>query len=378
MTYVPSNLYEVRFYDRNKNLKFIPINLTRIEFHQRLNAPWNHQITVELSKDHPNAVLYRTIEDDWFTRIFRLDPITQTRSLVYSGFHVTTVDQAREAGDLIFNFYGSGYTHLLSRRIVLPDVDQDASTRSGQAETVIKSFVSDCMVSPLDTTRVFPGVILELDTGTGGLVEYSARYVNLLTVCENVANEGKLDFGIVEGSQIGEFIFRARPVWGLDRRVGNSAGNKPVLFNFLYGNMDIPILSINAADEKNFIYVGGSGSGEERIIQPVSDALAVARSPWGRKEFFAEARQQKTTAALVALGNAELEDRKLKRELTFDIIQGQGTRWLTDWNLGDLITARYFDYQVDKKITEVIVTVSGTESQQTVERVTVEMADVRL
>ena len=378
MTYIPFNLYEVRFYDREKNFKFIPPNLSRIEYRQRLNAPWNHQITVEISKEHPQLNVLRSVEDDWFIRIFRLDPFTQIKTLVYSGLHVTTVDQARTSGDLIFNYYGSGFTQLLSRRVVLPDPGSDNSTKTGSAETVIKSFISDSMVSPYDTDRIFPGVTLELDTLSGDYVEHSTRYVNLLTVCETVANAGKVDFGIIEDSDIGELIVRVKPVWGKDRRVGNLAGNKPTFFNFLYGNMDIPIFTTNASDEKNYIYVGGAGSGEERIIMPVSDLLSTARSAWSRREFFVEARQQETDLALVLLGEAELEARKLKKELNFDIIQNIGTRWLVDWELGDLITAKYFDYKADKKITEVGVVVSASESQETVERVFVEMEDVRL
>lgn len=378
MTYVPTDLYEVRLYDHNGNFKLLPQHLVRIEYHQRLNAPWNHQITVEVSKDDDQVTILRAVQDDWITRIFRIDPYTQVRSLVYSGLHVTTVDQAREAGDLIFNFYGSGYSHFLTRRVVVPPANQENSTKSGPAESVIKSFVSDCMISPVDTDRIFPGVSLEVDTGLGETIEYSSRYVNLMTVCENVANMGKLDFGIIEGNTIGSFVFRARPVWGKDKRVGNPEGNRPVEFNFLHGNMDIPILAINASDEKNYIYVGGTGSGEERIIQPVVDAAAVARSPWGRKEFFLEGSQQTETNELIAVGMAELEDRKVVRELTFDIIQNLGYRWLTDWELGDLITARYFDYVADKKIVEVGVAVTAESSSQLVETFTIEMADVRL
>lgn len=373
MTYIPTNLYEVRLYDLDGNFQLIPQNITRIEYHQRLNAAWNHQITIELSKDDPQVDVLRELEDDWYVRIFRLDPYTQVRTQVYSGLHITLVDQARNTGDLIFNLYGSGYAHLLTRRIVEPPAGYENSDKTGYAESVLKSYISDCLVSPVDGDRIFDGVTIEVDTAEGEYIEYSTRYINLMTVCTNVADAGKIDFGLIEGDELGEVLVRARSVWGKDRREGNPEGNQPTVFSFLYGNMDIPILSTNASEEKNYIYVGGPGQGTEREVVNISSPTT---KRWGRKEAFIEARQQSTTDGLYAVGNAYLEDKKISENLSFDIIQTIGSRWLIDWELGDLITARYFDKVFDKKIVEVGVVVSPTANL--IETVTVEMQDVRV
>ena len=375
MTYIPTNLYEIRLYDPDGIFKLIPKNLTRLEFHQRINAPWNHQITIELSKEDEEVVALRELEDDWFVRIFRTDPYTQTRSMVYSGMHITTVDQARTTGDLIFNLYGSGYTQLLTRRVVVPPTGYENSDKTGPAESILKSYISDCLVSPIDADRIMPGVSIEADSAEGDYIEYSTRYINLLTVCENVANAGKIDFGLIEGNNLGEVIVRARQTWGKDRRQGNLEGNQPTVFSFLFGNMAIPILSINASDEKNFIYVGGPGQGTERQVEVVSSPTT---KPWGRKEAFVEARQQDSDISILSTGLAYLESKKKAEELNFDIIQTVGSRWLVDWDLGDLITARYFDKVFDKKIVEVGVVVSAEASSELVETVSVEMSDVRL
>lgn len=375
MTYVPTNLYEIRLYDSDGAFKFIPKHVTRLEFHQRLNAPWNHQITLEYSKENADVEMLREIENDWYIRIFRLDPITQIKSIVYSGLHITLVDQARTSGDLIFNLYGSGYTHLLTRRVVIPPYGYENSDKVGDAETVLKSYVSDCMVSPIDMLRVFDGVTIELDSGEGEYVERSVRYINLLTVCENIADAGNIDFGLIEGEEVGDVLVRARSVWGKDRREGNPAGNQETVFSFLRGNMNIPIYTNNASDEKNYIYIGGPGQGIARQIKTVSSPTT---KRWERKEAFIEGRQQETDAALLAAGNAYLQTKKLAETLSFDIIKMTGTRWLVDWELGDLITARYFDKAFDKKIVEVSVVVTGESSASVAELVSVEMQDVRI
>lgn len=375
MTYIPTELYEVRLYDHAGQLQLVPNHVTRIEFHQRINAPWNHQITLEFSRDSSEVTSIRQVQPDWFIRIFRIDPITQIRSLVYSGLHITTVDQARAAGDLIFNFYGSGYTQLLTRRVVVPASGEESSDKSGVAESVLKSYISDAMISPVDADRIFEDITIEADTYNGETIEYSARYINLMTVCENVANAGKIDFGLIEGTGIGEVVVRARSIWGKDRREGNPEGNPETKLSFLQGTMDIPIYTNNTSDEKNFIYVGGTGQGESRYVLTVS---SVPTGKWGRKEAFIEGRQQVTDVALYSIGNAYLEEKKQTETLSFDIIQTIGSRWLVDWNLGDLITARYFDKVFDKKIVEIGVVVSGESSSETIETVTVEMEDVRL
>lgn len=380
MTYVPTNLYEVRLYDNAGNFVMMPYNISRIEFHQRLNLPWNHQITIELAVDDPQVETLRQIEDDkdWFVLIFRTDPITQLRERVYEGWHITMVDQARITGDLIFNLYGSGYTQMLSRRVVVPPAGAKDSTYSGAAETVFKSFVSDAMVSPIDAARIFPGVTIDPDLGGGDVIDYNARYTNLQTVCENVANYGKLDFGVVGGATLGTYVVKAKELWGTDRRDINPYGNIPTIFSLAYGNMAIPILSINASDEKNFIYVGGEGEGEQRIIATVNDPAAIALSPWGRKEAFVEGREQDTTTGLIAVGQAYLEDHRVVQSLSFDIRSVTGGQWMVDWELGDLITARYFDRTFQKKIIEVGVVVSGEASADLNEVFTVEMTDARL
>lgn len=377
MTYVPTNLYEVRIYDHAGVFQIMPYNVTRIEFHQRLNLPWNHQITIELSVDDPQAAVLRTIQKDWFVCLYRIDPLNSLRRRVYEGLHITTVDQARVTGDLIFNLYGSGYTQLLQRRVVVPLTGQKDSVKTGPGETVLKSYVADAMITPIDVNRIFPGVALQPDAGEGLPVDYSARYTNLMTVCENVANAGKLDFGVMGSGILGEFIVKARALWGKDRRYGNLAGNIPTVFSLDYGNMAIPILSTNSSDEKNYIYVGGGGSEELRVIQPVTNPAAIAESPWGRKEAFIEGRQEDTDTGLIALGDAYLEANRVVEKFTFDIRSVAGGHWLVDWELGDLITARYFDKTFDKKIIEVGVVVSGEASADQNEVFTVEMEDAR-
>ncbi len=370
---VPTDFYEIRIYDHSGNFKFIPQNITRLEIHQRTNAAWNHMLEMRLSVEHPDITVIRSIQDDWFVRIYRLNPVSYVKELVYEGFNSTTVDQAQNTGDLIFTLYGYGFTQLLYRRIVLPDNNSAESVKTGPSETVFKGFVSDCMVSALDVDRNFPGAVIDTDLGRGDVITYSSRYTNLLTVCENIGAAGDLDWGIIGGTDLGTFIVKAQPLWGLDRRVGNTAGNTPMIFSLYHNNMTIPILSTNASEEKNFAYVGGDGSEEDRDIEPVSYGTAPTRNPWARKEAFVEGRQQ---SDLIQAGMSYLFDNRFKQTLNFDILPVSGAQWKVNWDLGDLITARYFDVSFEKQIVQIDVTVTSQSSAELQETIKIEMQDV--
>ena len=368
MTYTPLELYSIYFYDHDGTTQFLVQDWSRLEYHQRINSSWNHQITLEFGSDSPRVAQYRNIQDDWIVRIFRIDPILLTESLVYEGFNTTIVDQVRANGNIIINLYGVGYTDLLRRRLVLPPTGETHSTKSGVAETVIKEYVADCMVSPTDTDRIFPGVTIETSGGFGDIVEYNARYVILYSVCQTLAEDGNIDFGIVGGDTVSEFIFKAKSIWGTDRR-------DDIIFSIENDNMVIPILSLNSSAEQNFAYVGGAREGIDRVIQLVANFTAIARSPWGRKEVFVEARQQTDTQSLISAGIDELNSRKKEQKLTFNVQQTIQSRWLQDWFLGDLITAKYYTYEFEKQITEIGVVVTAGQTAQQPEVISVELTD---
>jgi hypothetical protein len=374
--HIPQALYDILVYDHTGTLQLFLQKWSRLEFHQRLNAPWNHQITLEYGYDDPDLATIRNILNDWIIEVYRIDPVTLVRTKVYEGFNVTIVDQVRANGGIILNLYGVGYTQLLQRRIVVPPAGQEYATKTGLAESVIKSFVADSMVSPLDANRIFNGVTVAADSGAGNIITFSARYTNLLSVCETVSEQGNLDYGIIGGSEVGEFIFDARGLWGNDYREGNTAGNIPIIFSIERDNMLIPILSLNYSAEQNFMYVGGEGQGAERVIQEVQNSVAIATSPWGRKESFAESRSQNSVDALVAAGQTELEARKAKQSLSFSIRQTDSSRWIRDWNLGDLITAKYYEYAFDRQIVDIGVLVSSGASNY--ETITVKFEDLRI
>lgn len=371
-----SAVYELHFYEPQGTRQFILQGWHRFDYTQRLDNHDYHQLSIVLSPEDDRVTNIRNFPDDGFIQAIRIDQDDNSLTIPYEGFHRTLTETTKKSGEILFDFYGYSYTHLLKRRVVIPPSGQESSDKSGAAETVMKEYIEDSIISPTDTSRQMPGFNNEVDIGQGNLVEYSARYINLFTVIRNLAFEGELHFGVVKNDTIGLFEFQTRAIWGSDRRPGNVANNEPVVFDIDFANIEIPIFSLNSSDERTVVYVGGEGQGVDREIVEV-ESNAASRTPWNRIEYFLDQRNS-TDASLQSLGLESLDDYAKIQKLSFNVIETPTTKWLKDFFLGDLVEARYYGNQsFDKEITKIGVSVtSGSQSQQN-EVISVELEDIK-
>ncbi len=378
----PLDRYEIRLYDSSQAFVDILTGWTRLEYWQRINAPWNHTLTYILSVNDERLDLLRDIGPDYIYTIYRTDPNTFAKTLVYEGFHQTRVDQALADGVIMVTLYGQGYTSLLNRRVCIPITSEDQDERSGVAETVMKQFVTFNIFVPTDPDRAAPNFSVEPDLGRGNNVEYSARYTNLMTVIENLSEDGNLCFGVVgaynaDGTPL-LFQFQTREIWGDDRRINstNPAKETPCFFNYENKNMDIPILTYNFSEEKNLVYVAGQGTGNQRIFLELENLTATALSPFARKEAYIDSRGANTQNEILTVGRSYLEKNMAKNTLTFNLRQQESIQWLRDFNLGDIVTAKYFDHLQSKIVREVHATVATGEETVFPERIEIELDDL--
>jgi hypothetical protein len=373
MTYIPSDWYEIFIYDYNNKLYATLRGWDRFEFTQRRNGAWNHLIEFKLSSDDPRVTLIRNIR--WFYKIYayRTDPITGVRTRVYEGFCQTLVDQAEAQGNVLLTMYGDGFSRLIRHRCVIPPTGTKANEKSGTTEGVMKAYFADCFINT-STDRQIPNLSIEFNEGAGGAASYSANYTKLESVLEALGKMGRLDYGIYGGAEIGQLIFRVRPLWGIDRTENNTEGNKPTIFDMTLGNMAIPIFSRNRSEERNIVYVGGQGQDEDREIIVVANSESATYSPYSRIEMYQDAREA-VTAVMVTDGKAQLMKYGFAHRLDFDIIQTHHTRWLRDWSMGDLITAKYYGDTFTRQIDEVTTQVTAGSSAKTAENIRVVFID---
>lgn len=362
-----ADVYEVYAHDPTGQKNIVLQGWEYFEFTQRVNSPWNHNIRYGISykdKEGQKIVqfLRETIDVDWIIRAFRTDPVSGARVLVYEGLNRTIVDQVKANGSILVNLYGVGYTELLSRRVVVPLAGYETSDKAGNAETIIKQYVDEQSVNPADTDRIIPGFSIETDSSFGRYTTYSALYTNLLSVVSKISVDGEVEFGVVGGSVPGTFVLRVLPAWGTDRSTNNLNNNNPVQFDVEAGNMDIPIFSRNRSEERNVVYAGGRGEGINRLIIERHN-INLNDSPLNRREGFLDLRNARSESDLSTAALEYLDKYEAQSKLTFNVIQTQSLRWLTDWSLGDIVTAKYFGRLFDQRITAITVRV-GTGAGQ--------------
>lgn len=374
MAVIPSELYQLRFLDNTGNLLLLLRRWDRLTYTQRVDGPDDHYIQIRTTPTETLGETLRSMPKDIMLFVDRVDPITGVTSTPYAGFQQTVSEQTQSNGNIFFSLYGADFTRLLERRIVLPPAGQENSIKSGYAESIIKDFIVESAISPVDTNRIIPGLSIARDQQRGGQAEYSARYTLLASVVSAIAEGAYLRYGIYPDDIPGNFIFDCRRIWGTDRRAGTA---NPTIFDLELNNMVLPILSTNRRHEKNVVYVGGQGEGVDRAVIERQNYAATLESPWARSEGFEDARKESDTAALEVVAQQYLEERGSQVEFDFEIYQTAGTRWLRDWFLGDLVTARYYGRQFDKEITEVAVTVTSGSASQSVEKITVALEDIR-
>jgi hypothetical protein len=252
---------------------------------------------------------------------------------------------------------------LLARRIIDPDDDPNQSggysTKGGPADTIMREYVREQAADLASVDRQIPGLSVPTVTGTGNNTGARRRHDNLLEVLQDLTRPGAMDFQIVrvDGTTLECQIARI----GEDKRPGTGAG--VVVFNPLRGNLRNPSLVIDRADEGNFVYALGEGQGTNRVVLRVPSPF-IADSPFNRREFTHDARTAEGALTLLTEAEGALEDNSPRRELTFDLVSDQpGVRYRIDWDIGDIVQARWAMQIEDLRIVSVEITINEAGEQ---------------
>lgn len=220
---------------------------------------------------------------------------------------------------------------------------------------------------------VTPGLLVTPDNGTGLTWSGARSWRNLLDVCQEIALATGIDFAVT-GSGPATFDFIAKPsplgtdrsTAGLDPVTGlNAAGNAPVVFALGFGNMTEPSYSVSRTDEVNAVIALGQGTGAGRETVESTDAMAVALSPWNRREATRQGNNESSTAALTSLADALLQELGARTTFSFRVMQTVGVRYGRDYGVGDICQAQYLGNSFAIQIVE--VNISFTAGVETID-----------
>ena len=236
---------------------------------------------------------------------------------------------------------------MLDRRIITPTVNF-----SGTVEDAMRKVVNDNAV----TARPLPHLILGDAAGLTPTCTFQATGKGVLTVCTALAKAAPLGFRCRLDVPDKQWAFEVYD--GVDRTV--TQHDRPyVLFSDEFGNIDDPKYEINTTGYANYAYVAGQDSAENRVIVTVDQT-----SGEPRRELWVDARdlQQDTEhSETLDAYKARLRQRGLEKlaevmkveNFSADAVDTANFAYLSDWDLGDIVSFEKWGLRLDRRITEV-------------------------
>lgn len=278
-------------------------------------------------------------------------------------------------GKVIHTLAGPDYNDLLRRRIIAYPAGSSQADKTGAADDVCKALVREnlgVLAGPgRDVSAA--GFSVLADRGQGTFVSKAGSRRVLLDVLQEIADASKgvpetaVDFGVIPVGNWGHAMQFATsvPFWGRERRAGRA--RDAVLFSPQLGNLDEPERTTNRTDEVTFVYGGGTGTEEDRLVVSVADAARVGASVLNRREGFFDGRNYEDAAMLLRASGEKLAEGRPVDLLSMQIAGPVAALdYGAVWDLGDAVSADVLGL-VDCQVTRVHVAVTDQGEAVTAE-----------
>lgn len=329
--------------------QILPTDLVGLELALRFNKVGAWRIT--LRSDHPLVDTLRLPGSGLI--------VTGPNGVLISGPTVAAT-QSKTAQDPTgtWEIIGTDDSVVLGQRLAYPvpttaDLSLQSSaydSRSGNAETVAKAYVSANIGASAPAARKISALTVGADQARGSSVVVNARFDKLGELVYGVLTPSNLGFGI---QQSGSAL-----IFDVYAPTDRSA----------YIRMDVDNLRLSrseytyTAPGATRVIVAGRGQGAARtLVERVTTASTFAESTWGRRiEVFKDQRNTNDTTELNTAGDEILAAQGLTIEgikvtPSDDLASMQ---YGVDWGLGDKVTVVVGSAEVAKIVTEVAIVVA--------------------
>lgn len=233
---------------------------------------------------------------------------------------------------------------MLGRRIITSTVNYN-----GTVEAAMRKIVSDNAI----TSRPIDKLVLGAEGGFTQTATFQVTWKTVLTALEALGKAAPLGFRVRLDVPNKRWIFEVYS--GVDRSVTQTA--RPyVLFSDEFKNISKPAYSLDNTGYANFAYVGGEGDGSARTI------ITIDKTNGGeRRELWVDAKDiQKGDlsdadykAQLTQRGVEKLAEAAKSESFSADAVDTANFEYLTDWDLGDIVSFEKWGLRLDERITEV-------------------------
>lgn len=282
---------------------------------------------------------------------------------------------------------------VVGQRITLPPTNTAYDNKSGTTETVMKHYVRNNIVNPLDIKRRIPQLFLADDLSRGSNISWQSRFKNVAEEMAEISLFSNLGWNVGVDYDLGKWVFDVSV--GRDLTV-NQFTNPPVIFSPQFDNIKNMHYVDSDLNYRNAAYIAGQGEGVDRRVVELGQATGLSRY-----ELFVDARDvaeemdvegqepiprpvQDIINDLINRGEQRLAEMiqerfmeaqimtpvkgiDIKKQLhfatQFQIVESVLTKpknfssfiYEEDWDLGDIVTVQNNDWGItlDTRITEV-------------------------
>lgn len=221
---------------------------------------------------------------------------------------------------------------ILQRRLTIPDAVTGYDRINNKAEAVMKHYVNNNVINPVDTNRIIEQVMCSVDLQRGIQVPWQTRYEVLSDVLEQIGEWCQLGWDItldLENLKWNFDVFEGRNL-SADQDV-----LPPVIFSTDFENIKTQNFISSSINYKNVAYLGGSGDEVDRLIQQIGSFTGIDRI-----ETFIDCSSAADASELLSQGEQRLNE--LGKTITFDVevIPDGSFVYQTDYDLGDIVTVQ--------------------------------------
>src|SRR5690554_7294205 len=263
---------------------------------------------------------------------------------------------------------------VAGQRITIPPSHVAYDNRSGSAETVMKHYINNNLVSPADPKRKIDQLVIAPNLSRGSHVNWQSRFKNVSEELTDISMLSGIGWFVSVDYQSKKWVFDVKN--GRDLTV-NQAVNNPVIFSPEFDNIKHMYYVDSDLNHRNVAYVAGQGEGVERRVVELGESVGLSRY-----ELFVDARdvaekteddqpverpEDEIIADLRMRGQKRLVEMDVEEFLEAQIMtpikrteNGQVKVFSTfmyehDYDLGDIVTVQNKGWGIttDTRITEV-------------------------
>lgn len=284
-----------------------------------------------------------------------------------SAYFVQDWDLYNDSGQHMVRLYALDANWLLFCRIVASEAGSARAEFEGKADDIMKAIVRNEMGAAAESSRQIPGLNVQSNVGQSIQTTKGCAWQNVLKTCQELASSATekgthTSFDVV---RTGAMQFEFRTYIGKRGADHSRTSGDVRLVGEAYGNLENAVLSTIHSEEVNYVYAGGQGEKENRVIKQVWDTTRIGVGyPFNRKEYFRDSRHQEEEQGVEDDAYTALNDGKPKTILNGRIIDTPGMQYGIHYGFGDILSVEAFDTSIDCHVEQVAMTYTRENGEQ--------------